>query len=55
MPHPGFEVNDISFLSRADYVQQVGNVAYNWTKPTSWYRDSPSSSAHSSRRTSTAT
>jgi hypothetical protein len=36
---PGFEVNDISFLSRADYVQQVGNVAYNWTKPTSWYRD----------------
>ena len=31
---PGFEVNDISFLSRADYVQLVGNVAYNWTKPT---------------------
>jgi hypothetical protein len=36
---PGFEVNDISFLSRADYVQQVYNVAYNWTKPTRWYRD----------------
>jgi hypothetical protein len=36
---PGFEVNDISFLSRADYVQQVGNFSYNWTKPTSWYRD----------------
>ena len=36
---PGFEVNDISFLSRADYVQQVYNVLYNWTKPTSWYRD----------------
>lgn len=36
---PGFEVNDISFLSRADYAQFVGNVAYNWTKPTQWYRD----------------
>jgi hypothetical protein len=36
---PGFEVNDISFLSRADYMQLVGNVAYNWTKPTRWYRD----------------
>jgi hypothetical protein len=36
---PGFEVNDISFLSRADYAQFVGNVAYNWTKPTRWYRD----------------
>jgi hypothetical protein len=36
---PGFEVNDISFLSRADYVQQVYNVLYNWTVPTKWYRD----------------
>ncbi len=36
---PGFEVNDISFLSRADYAQFVGNVAYGWTKPTRWYRD----------------
>jgi hypothetical protein len=36
---PGFEVNDISFLSRADYVQQIANVSYNWTKPTSWYRN----------------
>jgi hypothetical protein len=36
---PGFEVNDISFLSRADYAQLVGNVAYGWTKPTHWYRD----------------
>jgi hypothetical protein len=36
---PGFEVNDISFLSRADYAQFVGNVGYNWTKPTRWYRD----------------
>ena len=39
MRTPGFEVNDISFLSRADYAQFVGNVAYNWTKPTRWYRD----------------
>ena len=36
---PGFEVNDISFLPRADYVQYVGNLGYNWTKPTAWYRD----------------
>jgi hypothetical protein len=36
---PGFEVNDISFLSRADYVQQIANVAYGWTIPTKWYRD----------------
>ena len=36
---PGFEVNDISFLSRADYAQFVGNVAYNWTKPKPMYRD----------------
>jgi hypothetical protein len=35
---PGFEVNDISFLSRADYIWQMANVAYNWTKPTTWYR-----------------
>ena len=36
---PGFEVNDISFLSRADYVQEIANVSYNWTVPTSWYRN----------------
>ena len=35
---PGFEVNDISFLSRADYVWQSANVSYNWTTPSSWYR-----------------
>ena len=35
---PGFEVNDISFLSRADYIWQQGNIQYNWTVPTSWYR-----------------
>ena len=35
---PGFEVNDISFLSRADYIWQNANVQYIWTVPTSWYR-----------------
>jgi hypothetical protein len=36
---PGFEVNDISFLSRAGYVQEIYNLSYNWTRPTSWYRN----------------
>jgi hypothetical protein len=36
---PGFEVNDISFLSRADYVQTIANLSYNWTIPTRWYRN----------------
>jgi hypothetical protein len=36
---PGFEVNDISFLSRADYIQEIANVSHNWTKPTTWYRN----------------
>ena len=35
---PGFEVNDIAFLSRADYIQEIANVSYNWTVPTDWYR-----------------
>jgi len=35
---PGFEVNDLAFLSRADYVWMNGNVGGNWTVPTSWYR-----------------
>ncbi|MEP7000373.1 MAG: DUF5916 domain-containing protein [bacterium] len=35
---PGFEVNDIAFLSRADYIWQQANVQYNWTIPTKWYR-----------------
>jgi hypothetical protein len=36
---PGFEVNDLSFLSRADYVWLNGNVARTWTTPTRWYRN----------------
>jgi hypothetical protein len=35
---PGFEVNDLSFLSRTDYKWFNGNVAGSWTVPTSWYR-----------------
>jgi hypothetical protein len=36
---PGFEVNDVSFMPRADYVQAVANAGYNWTRPTRWYRE----------------
>lgn len=35
---PGFEVNDLSFLSRTDYKWFNGNIAGNWTTPTRWYR-----------------
>ncbi len=35
---PGFENNDISFLSRADYWWMSANILPQWTKPTSWYR-----------------
>ena len=35
---PGFEVNDLAYLSRADYTWLNGNVAGNWTTPTRWYR-----------------
>ncbi|HMA39070.1 MAG TPA: DUF5916 domain-containing protein [Gemmatimonadales bacterium] len=35
---PGFENNDIAFLSRADYWWMSGNVHRMWTKPTTWYR-----------------
>lgn len=36
---PGFENNDIAFLSRADYWWMSGNVMKQWTKPTGWYRN----------------
>ncbi|HEX8904785.1 MAG TPA: DUF5916 domain-containing protein, partial [Longimicrobiaceae bacterium] len=36
---PGFEVNDASFLTRADYVWTLYNVMRAWRKPTKWYRD----------------
>jgi hypothetical protein len=35
---PGFEVNDLAFLSTADYVWLSGNVYAYWSKPTHWYR-----------------
>jgi len=35
---PGFEVNDLSFLNRTDFVWLNGNVGANWTTPTRWYR-----------------
>jgi len=36
---PGFETNDLGFLTRADYWWMNANLQRNWTKPTSWYRD----------------
>jgi len=36
---PGFEVNDISFLDRADYKWMGLNLARQWTRPTRWYRN----------------
>jgi hypothetical protein len=34
----GWEVNDISFLRRTDYIWHSANVVRQWTKPTRWYR-----------------
>ncbi len=36
---PGFEVNDLAYLNEADYTWFNGNIAGNWTRPTSWYRN----------------
>jgi hypothetical protein len=36
---PGFEVNDMSFLDRADYRWMNANLLRQWTVPGSWYRD----------------
>ena len=35
----GFEVNDLAFLSRADYVWHNANLMKQWTTPGSWYRN----------------
>jgi len=35
---PGFEVNDLSYLDRADYKWMDGNFGRQWTTPGSWYR-----------------
>lgn len=36
---PGFEVNDIAFLTRADFIMTNANLARVWTKPKRLYRD----------------
>ena len=36
---PGFEVNDMGVLNRADYKWMLANVVRQWTTPGSWYRD----------------
>jgi hypothetical protein len=35
---PGFEVNDLSFLDRADYKWMNANLGRSWTTPGRWYR-----------------
>jgi len=35
---PGFEVNDVAYLDRADYRWMNANVGRQWTTPTRWYR-----------------
>jgi hypothetical protein len=35
---PGFENNDIAFLTRADFIYQNANILRVWTKPNLWYR-----------------
>lgn len=35
---PGFEVNDLAYLDRADYTWLNGNIGGSWTTPTRWYR-----------------
>ena len=35
---PGFENNDLAFLTRADYVWYNANVLKQWQTPTKWYR-----------------
>ncbi len=36
---PGYEVNDMAYLSRADYTWLNGNIGGSWTTPTRWYRN----------------
>ncbi|HEX5724592.1 MAG TPA: DUF5916 domain-containing protein [Longimicrobiaceae bacterium] len=35
---PGFEVNDLAFLTEADYVWMNANLLRQWTRPTRWFR-----------------
>ncbi|MEO7361955.1 MAG: DUF5916 domain-containing protein, partial [Gemmatimonadaceae bacterium] len=36
---PGFENNDLAFLTRSDYVWYNANVFKQWQNPTRWYRN----------------
>src|SRR6266542_582153 len=36
---PGFEMNDIAFITRSDWIMMNGNVGRIWRKPTKYYRD----------------
>jgi hypothetical protein len=36
---PGYEVNDLAYLDRADYKWMNFNLARQFTQPTSWYRN----------------
>ena len=36
---PGFEANDLAFLTRTDYIWYNANVFRFWSKPSTWYRD----------------
>ena len=36
---PGFENNDIAFLTRTDFVFANANIFRYWATPTGWYRD----------------
>jgi hypothetical protein len=35
---PGFENNDLGFLTRTDYIWHNATLFRAWTRPTSWYR-----------------
>ncbi len=35
---PGFENNDLAFLTRSDYVWMNANLVRQFTRPTNWYR-----------------
>jgi uncharacterized protein DUF5916 len=35
---PGFEINDLGFLTRTDFLWLHGNIRQQWSEPTNWYR-----------------
>jgi len=36
---PGFDLNDMGFLNRADMINAHAGGGYRWTKPGKWYRE----------------